>query len=152
MPAAEQELVKYEQEPNFHYLTGFDQPDAILLLDAASDPPQEFLFLPERRPDAERWTGPKLGPGPEAEKATGFSRVLATSEFDAVLKRVSEHATAVYGLKEAEKDIAYLRQVKSPTEIGQLEKAIQITLKAGSCGPNNCSGQNGIRSPGLTGI
>ena len=127
---AEQELVKYEQEPNFHYLTGFDQPDAILLLDAASDPPQEFLFLPERRPDAERWTGPKLGPGPEAERATGFSRVLATSEFDAVLKRVSEHATAVYGLKEAEKDIAYLRQVKSPTEIGLLEKAIQITLKA----------------------
>jgi Xaa-Pro aminopeptidase len=128
--AAEQELVKYQQERNFYYLTGFDQPDAILLLDAASDPPREILFLPERKPAAERWTGPKLGPGPEAERATGFATVLPTSEFDSALKKISDHARAVYGLKEAEKDIAYLRQVKSPTEIALLEKAIEITLKA----------------------
>jgi Xaa-Pro aminopeptidase len=71
-----------------------------------------------------------LGPGPEAEKATGFSTVLPTSQFDAVLKKVSEHATAIYGLNDVEKDVAYLRQVKSPTEIALLEKAIQITVKA----------------------
>src|SRR5215813_7446748 len=74
--APDQELVKYQQEPNFYYLTGFDEPHAILLLDAASEPPQEFLFLPERRLSEERWTGPKLGPGAEAEKMTGFSKVL----------------------------------------------------------------------------
>jgi Xaa-Pro aminopeptidase len=128
--APDQELVRYQQERNFYYLTGFDQPDAILLLDAASDPPQEFLFLPERKPDAERWTGPKLGPDAAAAKATGFARVLPTNEFDATLKKVSAHARAVYGLKDVENDIAYLRQVKSPGEIALLEKAIQITLKA----------------------
>jgi len=128
--APDQDLTKYYQERNFYYLTGFDQPDAILLLDAASNPSQEFLFLPERKPAAERWTGPKLGPGPEAEKATGFAKVLGTSEFDATLKQVSEHAKAVYGLKEVESDIAYLRQVKSDTEVALLDKAIQITLKA----------------------
>ena len=31
--APDQELVKYQQERNFYYLTGFDQPGAILLLD-----------------------------------------------------------------------------------------------------------------------
>jgi Xaa-Pro aminopeptidase len=128
--APDQELVKYQQEPNFHYLTGFDEPNAILLLDAASDPPQEFLFLPERKPAEERWTGVKLGPGPEAAKVTGFSKVLPTAEFDATLKKASERARAVYGLKEVQDDLAYLRQVKSPTEIALLEKAIQITLKA----------------------
>ena len=128
--APDQELVKYRQEPNLYYLTGFDEPNAILLLDAASDPPQEFLFLPERKPAEERWTGVKLGPGPEAAKVTGFSKVLPTAEFDATLKKASERARAVYGLKEVQDDLAYLRQVKSPTEIALLEKAIQVTLKA----------------------
>ena len=71
--APEEELVEYQQERNFYYLTGFDEPNAILLLDAASTPPEDFLFLPERKPLEERWTGTKLGPGPEAETATGFS-------------------------------------------------------------------------------
>jgi Xaa-Pro aminopeptidase len=128
--APDQELVKYYPEPNFYYLTGFDEPNAILLLDAASEPPQEFLFLPERKSAEERWTGAKLGPGTEAEKATGFAKVLAAPEFDATLKKASEHARSVYGLKDVESDIAWLRQVKSPTEIALLEKAIQITLKA----------------------
>jgi len=128
--APDQELVKYQPERNFYYLTGFDEPSAILLLDAASDPPQEFLFLPERQPADERWTGAKLGPGAEAEKTTGFAKVLATSELDATLKQVSEHAKSVYGLNDVRNDIAYLRQVKSATEIALLEKAIQITLQA----------------------
>jgi Xaa-Pro aminopeptidase len=128
--APDQELVEYRQEPNFYYLTGFDQPDAILLLDAASNPPQEFLFIPERKPSEERWTGEKLGPGPEAAKVTGFAKVLPVSEFDATLRKVSEPAKVPYGLKDVEKDIAWLRQTKSRTELALLERAIQITMKA----------------------
>jgi Xaa-Pro aminopeptidase len=128
--APDQELVKYQQERNFYYLTGFDEPGAILVLDATSDPAQELLFLPERKPAEERWTGPKLGPGPEAERSTGFAKVLPTAEFDAALKKVSERAKAVYGLKDVQDDVAYLRQVKSATEIALLEKAVRITLKA----------------------
>jgi Xaa-Pro aminopeptidase len=128
--APDQELTKYRQERNFYYLTGFDEPDAILLMDAASTPSQEYLFLPERKPAEERWTGVKLGPGPDAEKATGFAKVLSTTEFDAALKKATERARSLYSLKDVENDIAYLRQVKSPTELALLEKAIQITLKA----------------------
>jgi Xaa-Pro aminopeptidase len=127
--APDQELVKFKQEENFYYLTGFDEPNATLLLDASVNPPQEFLFLPERKPAEEQWTGPKLGPGPEAERATGFAKVLATSDFENTLKNISKRAKLVYGLKDVETDIAYLRQVKSPTELALLEKAIDITLK-----------------------
>jgi len=127
--APEEELVEYQQERNFYYLTGFDEPNAILLLDAASTPPEDFLFLPERKPLEERWTGTKLGPGPEAETATGFSKVLPVSEFDATLKKASERAKSVYGVKEVVNDIAHLRQTKSPTEVALLEKAVRITLK-----------------------
>src|SRR5207245_11758216 len=109
----DKKLTKNFQEQNLYCLTGIDQPDAIFLLDAASDPPNEFLFLPERKPAEERWTGIKMGPGAEAEKATGFAKVLATSDFEHELKKVSERAKAVFDLKDVEKDIAYLRQVKS---------------------------------------
>jgi Xaa-Pro aminopeptidase len=127
--APDQELVEYQPDRNFYYLTGFNEPNATLLLDAASEPPQEFLFLPERKTIEERWTGPKLGPGPEAEKATGFNKVLPMAEFAAVLKKAEERAKAVYDLKDVENEIAYLRLVKSPTEVALLEKAIQITVK-----------------------
>jgi len=128
--APEQELVEYQQERNFYYLTGVDEPNGILLMDASAVPPQDLLFLPERNPLEERWTGAKLGPGAEAEKVTGFWKVLPVSEFDATLKKASEHATSVYGLKDVADDIAYLRQTKSSTEIALIDKAVRITLKA----------------------
>lgn len=127
--APEQELVEYQQEDNFYYLTGFDEPNAVLLLDAATTPPDEVLFIPERKPSEERWTGPKLGPGPDAEKSTGFKKVLPLSEFDSTLMKVSA-GKPVYGLKDVADNIAFLRQTKSPTEIALLEKAIQITMRA----------------------
>ena len=128
--APDQELVEYQQEDNFYYLTGFDEPDAILLLNAAAMPAEEFLFIPDRKPADERWTGQKLGPGSEAEKVTGFKKVLSISEFDSTLEKASGGAKSVYGLNEAADNIAFLRQTKSPTEIALLEKAIQITMKA----------------------
>lgn len=127
--APDQQLVEYQPERNFYYLTGFDEPNATLLLDASSTPPQEFLFIPERKKTEERWTGEKLGPGPEAEKITGFAKVLPAAEFDATLKRITETGKQVLGLKEVSDQVASLRQVKSPTEIALLEKAVQITLK-----------------------
>ena len=64
--AKEVDLIEYRQENNFFYLTGLGEPDATLLLDASKTPPQEVLFIPARDLAQERWTGPKLGPGPEA--------------------------------------------------------------------------------------
>jgi Xaa-Pro aminopeptidase len=144
--APDQDLVEYRQENNFYYLTGFDEPDAMLLLDASSTPFEEYLFIPPRRPAEERWTGEKLGPGADAERKTGFQHVLPSSEFAAVLGRTAARGKTVYGLKEDFERtraivsnlqmsdvgplVAALRQVKSATELALLERAIQITMKA----------------------
>jgi Xaa-Pro aminopeptidase len=128
--APEEELVEYQQERNFYYLTGFEEPDAILLLNGTTTPPDEILFIPERKPAEERWTGAKLGPGPEAEKVTGFKKVLPISDFDSSRSKAAEGNQPVLALKDVIDKIAAMRQVKSSTEIGLLEKAIQITLKA----------------------
>ncbi len=124
------EFVEYKPEENFFYLTGFDQPNAVLLLDASSTPQQEYFFLPERKHDEERWTGEKLGPGPDAAKTIGIAKVLPTAEFDETLRRVSPNAKGVLDLAGVKEAIGNMRQVKSATEVGLIEKAIQITIKA----------------------
>jgi Xaa-Pro aminopeptidase len=40
------DLVKFKQEDNFYYLTGFSEPDAVLVIDATGEQPEETLFHP----------------------------------------------------------------------------------------------------------
>lgn len=61
----------FRQEPNFFYLTGVELPGAVLVLERET----ETLYLPARRPALEAWTGPKFGPGDEAERELGFAAV-----------------------------------------------------------------------------
>jgi Xaa-Pro aminopeptidase len=138
--APEKELVEYQPEPNFYYLTGFDEPDTILVIDGSHD----FFFLKPRDHSQERWTGPKVGPGSETEKALGIGSTMPLGEFPDFLKKLSA-AKRIYALKndfervrsivpgaqltDISGSIADLRQVKASTEIALLEKAIQITLK-----------------------
>ena len=61
---------QYSQDPNFYYLTGFTEPNALLLV---FKEPQEFeiakevivanemIFVQQRNPSAESWTGRRLG-------------------------------------------------------------------------------------------
>lgn len=143
------DLVEYQQEDNFYYLTGFDQPNAILLLDATGAETKEFLFIPSRDPDEERWTGAKLGPGPEASRETGIASVLPLDQFDSRFEAVAGQAGAVRTITNQEDNMAHLREispgsqyenvagaiatmrmVKSDTELALLERAIDITMAA----------------------
>ncbi len=84
------EVSVFFQEPNFYYLTGHDEPGAVLLLVPGSangalsegtTVPHEVLFLPPRIPDphngkGELWEGPKMGPSdPGVQQKTGFANV-----------------------------------------------------------------------------
>jgi Xaa-Pro aminopeptidase len=147
--ARAQDLVEYRQEDNFYYLTGFNQPDAILLIDASDQEAKEILFIPSRNLNEERWTGPKLGPGPEAVTETGVAVVEDVEMFAETLEKVLEGASRIYTptdqdtylerLRQAapraefadvNEAIAAIRQVKAETEIVLLEKAIDITMRA----------------------
>ncbi|EHL31951.1 Xaa-Pro aminopeptidase [Legionella drancourtii] len=51
---------RFRQDSNFYYLTGFNEPDALLVLIAGSDA-QSILFNRPRNPGEEQWTGKRLG-------------------------------------------------------------------------------------------
>lgn len=63
----------FRQVNDFFYLTGLETPDSWLVITATDSTHGEaYLFLPSRNPQAERWTGPQLGPGAEAAAQTGI--------------------------------------------------------------------------------
>jgi Xaa-Pro aminopeptidase len=99
------EVAVFFQEENFYYLTGYDEPDAALLLipDApngkALEGPSEILYLPPRDARRAKWEGPKLGPDdPGVAEKTGFQAVKPFSSLRDDLARVSKTFPSVYTL------------------------------------------------------
>jgi Xaa-Pro aminopeptidase len=140
------ELVKFKQEDNFYYLTGFSEPNAVLLIDATGDQPEEILFIQARNPREERWTGVTMSAGEEGQKITGMKSVRVRSELADVLARVTQKTGKLYTLTRDKRTteqlrsfpaaevqnvddiISGLRVRKSSTEIKLMEKTISITL------------------------
>jgi Xaa-Pro aminopeptidase len=137
------------QDSNFYYLTGWREPGAALLLTPARDgQSREVLFLPQREPDQEKWTGRKHGPDDaDIGEVSGFASVLPLDRFEAELRAELEHYSAIYTIGEAAtsrlKALAPLREVssgsamvarlrmhKSPAELELIQKSIDATLAA----------------------
>ena len=79
----------FRQDNDFFYLTGLETPDSWLVLIAGEDGDSvAMLFLPERDSAAERWTGPKLGPGPEAAGLTGIDSVLGANDAERAISQL----------------------------------------------------------------
>ena len=79
----------YRERNDFFYLTGLEAPDAWLVLVARESGEDEtILFLPPRRPQAERWTGPRLGPGDEAAALTGIRDIRPADSADMHVRRM----------------------------------------------------------------
>ncbi|HEU5208592.1 MAG TPA: aminopeptidase P N-terminal domain-containing protein [Longimicrobiales bacterium] len=74
----------YRESNDFFYLTGLETPGASLVLLAHSTGEDSvMLYVPARDPAAEVWTGPRLGPGPEAQRITGVQDVRPAGRFEA---------------------------------------------------------------------
>lgn len=74
----------YRENNDFFYLTGLEAPGAwLVLLARKSGRDEAILYLPSRDTVAEKWTGPKLGPGPEATRLTGINDVRASERAEA---------------------------------------------------------------------
>ena len=77
----------YHQDPNFYYLTGYNEPDAVLLvfkdMQTANNGTQydEILFVQPRDVQAEMWNGRRLGY--EGVRTTlGLSQAFDNTDFD----------------------------------------------------------------------
>jgi Xaa-Pro aminopeptidase len=95
------EYQDYRQDEDFFYLTGWNEPGAVLLVAAPSDPPSptagpldpqgqraytEILFLPTRNLRLEKYTGVKLDAAtPDAAQTAGVDRVMQMTDLSKVL-------------------------------------------------------------------
>ncbi len=75
----------FRQDSDFHFLTGFHEPDAIAVLDATSDTPYT-LFVRARDPEAEAWNGLRAGVEGALERFAADA-ALPLSEFGDWLRR-----------------------------------------------------------------
>src|SRR5690554_5777295 len=73
----------YRFDSYFHYLTGFGEPEAIVVL-IAGDTPQSLLFCRQKDEEREIWDGRRWGPD-AAREAFGFDEAHAVEDFDAKL-------------------------------------------------------------------
>jgi Xaa-Pro aminopeptidase len=97
----------FRQNENFYYLTGWNEPDAMLLLvpkvakngngNQMVGLDKEILFIPAHDYRQEKWTGPKLGPDDaDASACTGFPIVKSTGLFPAELQEALKTFARIY--------------------------------------------------------
>lgn len=76
----------YHQDPNFYYLTGYKEPNAVLVIFSEDqqvyegDKTNEILYVQEKNPQAEQWTGVRLGTE-GAKNQLGFEMAFNGKEF-----------------------------------------------------------------------
>jgi Xaa-Pro aminopeptidase len=73
----------YRHDSYFYYLTGFAEPEAVLVL-IAGDSPRSILFCREKNEEREIWDGWRHGPDAAREKF-GFDEAHVYAELDAKL-------------------------------------------------------------------
>lgn len=155
----------FQQEENFYYLTGHNEPGAAIVVIPAPpagkvlEGPREMLFLPPRDATRERWDGPRIAPeDADVSVRTGFAAVLPFNRLQAELERLAQVFPAFYTLTPARGAAGYpheatwldwlkqtlpgaefrnvaplvgaLRQVKMPSELALLERAIEKSMDA----------------------
>ena len=67
---------EYRQDSNLYYLTGITQEDTALVLMPGNGTRREILFIKDRNPEREHWTG-RLLSRDEARARTGIATVLS---------------------------------------------------------------------------
>jgi len=151
---------EYRQSSDFFYLTGFDEPESVLVLSNV-DAPKTTLLVRPRDPDRETWDGPRAGL--EGALSTfGADEAFAVAELDTRLPDLLRGAPRLFyelGQQRADDDrvlraLAQLRRRtrqalvypssihepapivhemrlrKSASEIQKLSRALQITGQA----------------------
>ena len=94
-------VTTFHQNENFYYLTGWNEPEAMMLMvpkpGATLELGREVLFIPAHDFRKEKWTGPKLGPDDDdASARTGFRTVRATSLFQSELLEALKALPKIY--------------------------------------------------------
>ncbi|WP_237057248.1 aminopeptidase P N-terminal domain-containing protein [Microbulbifer sediminum] len=101
VPAAREQLrsrdtyFPFRQDSDFLYLTGFREPEALLVLVPGRAQGESILFCRERDAEKELWDGPRLGPERAAE-ACGLCDAFPIGDLDDILPGLLEGRSRIY--------------------------------------------------------
>jgi len=116
----------YRFNSHFHYLTGFDEPEAVLVL-VAGDAPQAILFCREKNMEREIWDGFRHGPG--AAKITfDFDDAFPIAQLDEKLVELMGNQLALF--HPVGHDVAW------DTRLLGLRSRVQEKARSGISAPN----------------
>ncbi len=88
-------LFIYRQDSDFYYLTGFPEPDAVVVLVPGREQGEYLLFCRERNPERELWDGPRAGPeGAVADY--GADDAFPITDLEDILPGLLERSDRVY--------------------------------------------------------
>ena len=137
----------FRQDSYFWYLTGFNEPNAALLLLKTEQAEKAIIFLRPRDPLLETWNGRRLGVE-HAPQQLNVNEAYSIEEFSTVLPKILKKLTALYYVPEihtwgdklvTESAVSFneildwrpmlseMRLIKSPNEIRLMQQAGQIT-------------------------
>ncbi|MDI9237531.1 aminopeptidase P N-terminal domain-containing protein [Lysobacter sp. LF1] len=85
----------YRQDSDLLYLTGFPEPEAVLVLVPGRKHGEVILFCRERDPEREGWDGPRFGPE-GAVDAFGLDDAYPITDLDDILPGLLEGRSRVY--------------------------------------------------------
>jgi Xaa-Pro aminopeptidase len=112
----------YRQDSDFWYLTGFSEPESVLVLVPGRRHGEALLFCRERDPDREAWDGPRLGPEGAVE-ALAMDDAYPIDDLDEILPGLLEGRSRVYYHFGRDTDfdlklIGWLNQVRAQVRMG----------------------------------
>ena len=122
----------YRQDSDFHYLSGFPEPEAVLVLMPGRAHGEYVLFCRDRDPERETWDGRRAGPE-GALRDFGADDAFPIADIDDILPGMLEHSERVYytmGLH-AEFDqrlLGWLNQLRAGAKTGVATPAEFVAL------------------------
>lgn len=146
---------KFQQEANFWYLTGIEQPDWQLIIDGSSG--EEWLIAPQMSRSHEIFDGSLSFE--EASEISGIKKVILRDESELLFHKLAKKHSIVYTIDnppyadqfnfslnpaitenkkrlerlfhkviDCQKELAKLRAIKSPDEVKAIQSAIDLTI------------------------
>lgn len=155
----EEDADGYRQDGDFYYLTGINEPGAVLVLAPMERTYKEILFLKSRDPEDERWTGERPSISDSLREATGIQRIARVSSLGGSVLHLLQGGgplqmigdpgeidgpappeMELYGkltsrlpgisIQDRTQLLPALRSIKEPRELERMERAIEVTLAA----------------------
>lgn len=119
----------FRQNSDFHYLTGFEEPDAVLVLERGARRRRSLLFCRARNRLMERWDGERLGPS-RAPERLGMDAAYPSSQVVSRLPKLlldKQHLFMEIGESRLEQDVLqHLGNIRMGRDAHRAPKRIDL--------------------------